>query len=1068
MQRCLHFLFSLSAALLLLCCRIGWADQHELLPLARQPLNELKIVLYKPERQWIAQKGSLWVGVLGESLPPLQIVSDGQHLEGLVADYVVALQREMGVPIRMRSFTSSEAMYAALLDGSIDMVSNINPVMAASNGLSLSPAYALSNLGLFSEGRDLHMYGVDDGQTRVAVADDIMLELFRSAGGRGQFQHYPSILQAMVSVLSGENDVFLGDELSTLYLSSQLFSNQMVVSQSDGLPEMQVGFGLAPGNKTLMGILQRAIGGLNRCQIKNAQYFWGDTGDCWPDDFRSRLSPAERQWLDSSSTVRLAVSEDLAPYAFFNSQGRFNGIASDVLDIIRRKTGLHFEVDRVSSLTEASRALTQGSSILNFLPETPSVALPYLHTGALATAPYLFVQRKDAELANLNVHTQATVIAVKGYLDPAQLRAKYPHLVFKETETMGEAFKEVRDGGADLVLAPANMARYYQFYRFENSLKVGGGFDGPGVRLVFSAPQGQTQLVSVINKALLEITPRETLQIVGRWRANSATDDKYWEGVASFIWRSFELLGVMLAVAGALIFTQRRRIRRKRQDLDQRQLLLEEVQTAKESADRASRAKTVFLATMSHEIRTPLNAIIGMLELVLTRRGEAELNQQSVHIAYESAISLHALIGDILDISRIESGKLTLTPEPVCLGELLESVGNVFSGLARQKRLRLNLNIDLEANEQVWVDAVKVKQIVSNLLSNAIKFTERGGIELRCSVEEAGDAALNFCISVTDSGVGIPAAQLDRVFKPFYITDGAVSDPNAGAGLGLAISQSLCKLMGSKLEVESEEGSGTQMRFVLTLERVKVDYTSLLDSSECSSEINESLTVLVVEDHLPSQYLLIQQIGYLGHRTLTANNGLEGLAVWSEHDVDIVITDCNMPEMDGLEMTRAIRCMESRQGVRPCVVIGLTADAQREMLEQCHDAGMDHALAKPTNLAMLNRLIPKFGSDLSHPPEGPSRTHNIRVSMAQHVLASNQSESTALRRALDEDDLPTTRSIAHKLKGTAYLLNHQALLEQCVMIEELCMGGFTEELRTASESLLSTLEDIRLSLQSSD
>ncbi len=1063
MQRC--FLLCLSALLLLLCSAIGSASARELLPLGRQPLSELRFSLYTPERQWLSQKGSLWVGILEDSTPPLQIVSDGQHLEGLVADYVIALQREMGVPIRVRAFPSSAAMYAALRDGSIDMASNITPLMAASNGLDLSPAYALSNLALFSEGRDLSVYSAEDGQTRIAVADDMMLELFRSAGGQGRIQRYPSVLQALVSVLNGENDVFLGDELSTNFLSSQLFSNQMVINQSEGLPEVQVGFGIAPGNRMLEGILLRALGGLTRCQIINAQYFWGDTSNCWPDDFRSRLSSAERHWLDSAGTVRLAVSEDLAPYAFFNGRGRFNGIASDVLDIIRRKTGLHFEVERVSSLSKAGEALAQGAAILNILPETPSVALPYLHTRALATTPFLFVQRQDAGLVTLTAQTKATVIAVKGYFDPAQFSAKYPHIVFKKTETMGEAFKRVRDREADLVLAPANMARYYQFYKFEQSLKVGGVFDGPGVRLVLSAPQGQTQLISIINKALLEITPRESLQIVSRWRANSATDDKYWEGVASFIWRSFELLGVMLLVACVLILTQLRRIRRKRQDLEQRQLLLDELQAAKESADRASRAKTVFLATMSHEIRTPLNAIIGMLELVLTRRGEAELNQQSLHIAYESAISLLALIGDILDISRIESGKLTLAPEPAHMGELLESVGNVFSGLARQKQLRLTLDIDVKASELVWVDAVKVKQIVSNLLSNAIKFTERGAIELRCSVEEAGDAALNFCISVTDSGIGIPATQLDRVFKPFYIAGGAVSDPNAGAGLGLAISQSLCLLMGSALEVESEEGSGTQMRFVLTLDRVKVDSIALPDLSDSVREIGEALTVLVVEDHLPSQYLLVQQIGYLGHRALTASNGVEGLAVWSEHDVDIIITDCNMPEMDGLEMTQAIRRMESSQGVRPCVIIGLTADAQREMREQCHDAGMDHALAKPTNLAMLNRLIPKFGSDLPHSSGGPSWTHDIRASMAQQVLASNQSESAALRRALDEDDLPATRAIAHKLKGTAYLLNHQVLLEQCVMIEELCMGGVTEKLREAGQSLLVILEEISLSLQ---
>jgi len=1038
---------------------------EDLQPVGRQSLDELKVQLTGPERQWLAHKQVLVVGVTEEPLPPYRIFSENHQFEGLMADYLAALQQQLGVPVRLHTFATRDAMYDALRGGRIDMVNNVSRLMANNQQLSLSAPYILSELALFSEAGDLREYSSTDAQTRIAVSNPMILALFKSTGGSGRFQHYPSEFQAMASVLTGDSDVFLGDTLATHYLSSQLFSSQLVINQSATLPDIEVGFGLRPGDDVLKGILDRALGGLTRCQIIDAQHFWGDIEDCNPNDFRNRLTSAERAWLERAATVKLAVSEDLAPYAFFNSRGRFNGIASDVLDIIRRKAGIRFEIQRVTSIREADELLRQGRMTLSILPQTPPSALPYLHTRPLTSAPYLFVQRQDETRYAPDAHTHAVVAVADGYVDRAALGSQYPNLVFKQTETMGEAFKLVREGNADMVLAPANVARYYLSYKYENNLKIGGVFAGPGVRIVFAAPKDQALFISILDKAMLDISPRKNLQIIGRWRANSATDDKYWEGIASYIRHSFEALGVMLVIAALLILMQRRRIRRKRLDLQQRQVLLDELQVAKESADRASRAKTVFLATMSHEIRTPLNAIIGMLELVLTRKGDTELNDQSLHIAYESATGLLALIGDILDISRIESGKLVLTPEPLCMKALLESVGNVFSGLARQKHLRLTLHIDPLAAQQVWGDAVKIKQIVSNLLSNAIKFTERGSVEFRCSVQAGGHSSLHFEVSVSDSGAGIPAAQLDQVFKPFYLVEGAVGDANSGAGLGLAISQSLCRLMHGTLQAQSETGKGTTMKFSLDLERVLVDASALPGVSEAGArQADEALTVLIVEDHLPSQYLLVQQVGYLGHRPLTASNGLEGLAVWSEQDIDIIITDCNMPEMDGIELTRAIRRLEQGRGLKPCRIIGLTADAQPAVQRACDEAGMDRVLAKPTNLAALNQLIPMFGDSQSQASEHPSYKSDIRARMSEQVTASNLHEADALRQALAAQDLPATRRIAHKLKGTAYLLNHPVLLERCVELEEQAAQGLIDDVSQTGQALLECLDGINSTL----
>jgi two-component system sensor histidine kinase EvgS len=270
--------------------------------------------------------------------------------------------------------------------------------------------------------------------------------------------------------------------------------------------------------------------------------------------------------------------------------------------------------------------------------------------------------------------------------------------------------------------------------------------------------------------------------------------------------------------------------------------------------------------------------------------------------------------------------------------------------------------------------------------------------------------------------------------------------------------------MGSQLKVQSEVGSGTRIDFSVNLARVMSDCAPQ-SIAESSKNTATQLTVLIVEDHLPSQYLLVQQIAYLGHRTLTACNGLEGLAIWSKHDIDIVITDCNMPEMDGLEMTRAIRRLEQGQPIKPSLIIGLTADAQREVFQRCLYAGMNHALAKPANLAALNRLIPKLETGQSQTVEASLMSNDIQAAMAKRVIISNQSEGDALRSALDGGDMAAVKRIGHKLKGTAYLLNHQVLLEQCMELEELGADGFSKALSDAVQVLLETLEEINRLLQ---
>ena len=1054
--------------LLLLFSCSSLADGDTLQIHARQPLEGLNLQLDGATKAWVQEKHTLIVGVSEDNYPPYKIITARNELEGIAADYLSALQRELSINLIVRRFTSTDALYQALRDGQIDLVAVATAPLAKHYQVQLSPPYAFTELALFTEAGDLHEHDIKASTTHIAFADEQFLELYKQAGGQGATTLYPSIRDAMSSVLSGKSQAFMGDTFSSRYLSAQLFSNQLVVNQSASLAEIPVGFAFNPTHTMLGSLLKQSLSGLSRCYLASAMRIWGDSEGCDMSSFHLRLSQPEQAWLDKAGVVKLAISEDLAPYSFFDNRGRFNGIASELLDIVRRKTGIRFEIIRVSSLDDALTLLSQGKADLSVLFHTSATQGAYLFSRPFVTAPYLIVtQRESRSLTALNAQTIATLATAKSQVPP-ELLDNYPNLRLIETQTTADALNRVRDGEADFSLVPANMARYYLSYKYENALKISGIVNNNDAQVAFATPSQAPLLMSILDKALTEISPEHVMQITGRWRANAATDDKHWEGLASTTWNTLGALCVLLIVAALLIIAQRRRIIRKQSDLHQRQLILDELKIAKEAAEKANRSKSVFLATMSHEIRTPLNAIIGMLELVLTRKAAPSLNTRSVLIAYESANNLLGLIGDILDISTIESGKLTLRPQISTLKQLIESVTHVFIGLARQKHLSIRLELDQTVEERLWIDELKFKQILSNLLSNAIKFTDKGGIVISCRGSYDDVHTVQVHISVTDTGKGIATSQIEKVFTPFFELDSAVNNPNAGAGLGLSISQVLSQLMGASLSVESELGVGTSMIFNARFQCVSADSAGGDEvEKHTPAPVHSLLNILIVEDHLPSQYLLEQQISYLGHHAIIANNGLEGIALWQKHDIDIVLTDCNMPHINGYDMTHAIRNLESSLGREPCIIIGITADAQREALEQCLTAGMDEALAKPINLAGLNRFIPTLNRDDQEQTQTqPDLAKEVQLEIAEHVVASNNEELIALDIALGLNDYPALVRIAHKLKGTAYVLNSQSLLLLCITLEEMTANnGEPETILQAVKDLVQALNEINRSLQ---
>lgn len=502
-------------------------------------------------------------------------------------------------------------------------------------------------------------------------------------------------------------------------------------------------------------------------------------------------------------------------------------------------------------------------------------------------------------------------------------------------------------------------------------------------------------------------------------------------------------------------------------DISERRALVDQLEQAKELADQASRTKTSFLATMSHEIRTPLNAVIGMLELALKRSASAPPDRGSLEVAHQSARSLLALIGDILDVARIESGHLTLSSERTNLRQVAESTIRVFDGLARQKGLELRLELSGELGNPVLVDPLRLRQVLSNLVSNAIKFTEQGQVTVSMTGMAQGDDCLRLRLEVSDSGIGISAEDQTRLFQPFV----QAKESSGGSGLGLMICRSLVKMMGGELNLESQIGVGTRVSVWLTLQQLEALPEAETMTNEEPEQALPRLHVLVVDDHPANRLLLAQQLGYLGQKVESARDGHQALILWRQHTFDLVITDCNMPGMNGYSLTQHIREEEQQSNRPPVRVVGCTANAVPEQRQRCLDAGMDGCLFKPVELATLASVIAE-GEPAAHAPlqeeifdvaELTRMTGGNPALVAK--LLTQMGESTAqdlahLEQLLASRDLLALDGLAHRIKGAAKIVKAARLYDHCELLEEACRGQDEEHSLAMARQLTTSMSEL--------
>jgi signal transduction histidine kinase/DNA-binding response OmpR family regulator len=536
-----------------------------------------------------------------------------------------------------------------------------------------------------------------------------------------------------------------------------------------------------------------------------------------------------------------------------------------------------------------------------------------------------------------------------------------------------------------------------------------------------------------------------------------------------------------------------------------------ELQRLVEESQAASRAKSQFLANMSHEIRTPLNGVIGMADLLLATSLDQKQRRYAM-LVKSSAEVLTTLISDTLDFSKIEAGKMEIESIDFNLRVVIGEVVEMLSPKASNKGLTVRSEVEADVPSGVRGDPIRLRQILINLINNAIKFTEQGQVTVHVSRQEGPQDKVALRIAVQDTGIGIPPDRMDRLFKSFSQVDASTTRKYGGTGLGLAISKQLAELMGGKIGVESRPGEGSTFWFTVMLEpaRQPASVDPAMNGDESLPDANHSpvardMRILLAEDHEVNQLVFTDLLANAGYSCDVVSDGCKAVEAAASGQYDLVLMDCQMPEMDGFEATGAIRAQERDEAVagrpaRHLPIVALTANAVSGDRQRCLDAGMDAYCTKPVDGRKLietietllkQTLVPK--SKIQNPKSESARlgaeSGRGRPGSAQKVedredadpldmeslLRRCSGKSTLARRVLEklsgqatdalvqlqdclaQQDAEQIARVSHGLKGAAGMASAEALQQAAGRLEQL---GRDRDLAQADECLSQLQEQV--------
>ena len=887
------------------------------------------------------------------AIEPLQAWTADGRLSGIIAEYFAIVEQRSGMKIRalrVPTLAERDAEFLARRADILPLVLYGSPV--AQTALNTAPFFEAAPIYLTR--RDTTDFSASGrlGGLRVAVTPGSAFETFmRRRFPDAAFVSTASPLDELRAVATGRADVSVGQMPVAVYaIEKQLLANLSVRAFAEGAPSSYT-MGVHAGETVLRDILDKALAGITPAQHRAIAAKWVPLRHLLDlDASQLLLNDAERAWVRTHRRVRVAYDREFAPFSEEHER-TMQGLGPDLLREVTRRLGLEIVEERAGTWTEAYASVVGGhADMLVAAGRNDERRIDLQFVGPWVSSPTAIVTRRSVigplELGDLLDAPLA--VQEQHFLIPS-LRRKYPGLKLLLLPTQQEALAAVQRGDAGAAIGNIQvMSRLVQRLH-PGELTISGQIVDGDSELFFAVPRAQPELGVILGKGLESISESDRSQLRQKWLA--VNYEPGWP-----VRQVLLVFGPGLVIALLAVGLVRRANRRLRSEAAQRQRAQQQADASLQREQRVSESKSLFIASLSHEIRNPMAAIVSAAGLL--RRRDIDADGRRLLAGIEQAgDGLLALLSRALDFSKAESGMLSTRVEWVEPRAWCQRFCGAYAALAASKGLWLSTQVDASPGLQAEFDPVRLGQVLSNLLSNAVKFCERGGVDVHLVLDEA---AARLTLTVTDSGVGIPASELSRLFEPYSQLPSTSSRHAEGSGLGLALCREIVEHMGGRIDVRSDPGQGSRFEVDLPLAcRVAdaADGAAVAGPAEVASDWQRE-PVLVVDDDAVSLLVTSEQLREIGLQVTALDSGEAALEHWRRAPCSLVITDCHMPGVDGFELTRQIRQAPGVPGRRPWIV-GLTGSTDADEHAQCRACGMDDVLIKPLRVAMLvERLRP--------------------------------------------------------------------------------------------------------------